>query len=155
MAIVTALALKTDIHSYHDRLDPRNRHSYCDCLGHQNRHGYRDYTSYPNRRSWLSLPYQPSTPTFIFPELNRVSNARNLFKDSLQGTVHISLINARLSPVLCVIIFPCLRTLCHVLTFHVIVETSDMAQVLASRVGNVCGIDMGGWGRIFPGLLVI
>ena len=33
------------------------------------------------------------------------------------------------------------------MTFLFIVETGDMTQVLASRAGNVGGIDIGGWDR--------
>ena len=32
------------------------------------------------------------------------------------------------------------------MTFLVTVEASDMTQVLASRAGNVGGMDTGGWG---------
>ena len=32
------------------------------------------------------------------------------------------------------------------MTFLVIVETGNMTQVLASRAGNIRGIDVGGWG---------
>ena len=31
------------------------------------------------------------------------------------------------------------------MTFFVTVETGDMTQVLASRAGNVGGIEIGGW----------
>ena len=41
MAIVTALAIETDIHGYRDR------------PGHRNRHGYRDRPGHRNRHSWL------------------------------------------------------------------------------------------------------
>ena len=48
-----------------------------------------------------------------------------------------------------------LKILCRVMTFLVTVETSDMTQVLASRAGNVGGIDTGIWGGVFLGLLMI
>ena len=61
----------------------------------------------------------------------------------------------RLSLVFYVAVLSCLETLCRVVTFFVTVETSDMTQVLASRAGNVGGMDTGVWGGVFPGLLVI
>ena len=73
MAIVTVLAIETDIHGYRDRLGHRNRHS------------------------WLLWPSWPSKPIFIIPKLNRVSSARKLFESSLRGTVYISLINAEVA----------------------------------------------------------
>ena len=61
----------------------------------------------------------------------------------------------RRSLVFYVAIFSCLETLCHVVIFLVTVETSDMAQVFASRAGNVGGMDTSVWVGVFPGLLVI
>ena len=94
-----------------------------------------------------------SKPTFIFPELNRVSNARNSFEGSLRGTVHVSLINAEVAKTVTSLLRCCLllKTFCRVVTFLVAVETSEMTQVLASHVGNVGGIDTGDWGGVFPG----
>ena len=60
----------------------------------------------------------------------------------------------RLLLVFCVTVFSYLETLCHVVTFLVTVETSDINQILASRTGNVGGIDTGVWGGVFPSLLV-
>ena len=40
------------------------------------------------------------------------------------------------------------------MTLLVIVETSDMAQVLASRTGFVGGIDIDDWGEVFPSLFL-
>ena len=45
--------------------------------------------------------------------------------------------------------------LCRIMTFLVTVETSDMTQVLASRTGNVGGMDTGVWDGVFLDLLVI
>ena len=148
MVIVTVLAIKTDIHGYRDR------------PGHQNRHGYRDRTGLETDMAFVTalvietdmaivtalvietdmaiVTVLASKPTFIFPELNRVSNTRNAFQGSkeLQSSKWRS--SRRPS---------WLGTLCRVVTLLVTVETSDMTQVLASRAGNVGGIDIGGWGR--------
>ena len=43
-----------------------------------------------------------------------------------------------------------LGTLCHVATILIAVEAGNMTQVLASRAGNVGGMDTGGWGGVFP-----
>ena len=81
MAIVTVLVIETDIHGYRDR------------LGHRNRHSWILWPYWPSKPTWLSWSLWPSKPTFIFPELNQISNTRNLFQGSLWGIVHISLIN--------------------------------------------------------------
>ena len=47
-------------------------------------------------------------PTFIFPELNRVSNAKNLFQSSLRGTVHVNLINAEVAKTVASLLRRCL-----------------------------------------------
>ena len=44
MAILTLLAIETDIHAYRDHTGHWNRHGYRDRPGHRNRHGYRDRT---------------------------------------------------------------------------------------------------------------
>ena len=61
----------------------------------------------------------------------------------------------RLSLFFCVAVFSYLETLCRIVTFLIIVETSDMIQVLASRTANVGGMDTGVWDEVFPGLLAI
>lgn len=73
-------------------------------------------------------------PSLIFLEANWVLNIRNLFQDSLWGTVHISFINMKFAKTitsflryLCLIF---LRTLCRIVIFFVIVEISNMTQAL-------------------------
>ena len=75
-----------------------------------------------------------SKPTFIFPESNRVSTARNSFESSTS--------RLRRCP------FLARDTLLRSVT----VETGEATQVLASRAGNVGGIDTGGWGGVFSRL---
>ena len=41
------------------------------------------------------------------------------------------------------------QDICHVVTFLVAIETSEITQILASHTGNVGGINIGGWGRVF------
>ena len=48
-----------------------------------------------------------------------------------------------------------LGTLYCIVTFFVIVEKSDMTQVLTSCTGNVGNIDTNNWDGVYPGLLVI
>ena len=45
--------------------------------------------------------------------------------------------------------------LCHAVTFFISIETSDMTQVSLRCAANVGGINTGGWGGAFPGLLMV
>ena len=102
---------------------------------------------------WMALVLLPKSsktscyghpkPMLIFPELNQVSNARNLFKSSpgapstlVSSTWRLP----RLSLVFYIIVFLWLGTLCRVVTILVAVETSDKTQVFARRAGNVGGL---------------
>ena len=83
MAIVTILAIETDIHGYRDRTGLETDMAIV--------------TALVIETDMAIVTVLASKPTFIFPELNRVSNARNSFEGSLRGTVHISLINAEVA----------------------------------------------------------
>ena len=73
MAIVTLLAIETVMAIMTVLAIETDIYGYRDRPGYRNRHGYCD--RWPrNRHSWLS-------------------NTRNSFQGSLQGTVHVSLIN--------------------------------------------------------------
>ena len=111
MAIVTALAIETDIYSYCDRPGYWNRHGYCDRPGHQNQHGYRDRPGHRNRHSWLLWPPWPSKPTWLswpYWSSKPTSNIRNSFQDSLRGIVHVSFIHVEVAKIVTSLLRRCL-----------------------------------------------
>ena len=55
----------------------------------------------------------------------------------------ISIEVAKLSLVLYVAVFSCLKTLCQLVTFLITVKTGDITQVFASHTGNIGSMETG------------